>query len=305
MVQITGGKCMLKRNQPKGSSNLLGPIRLAVVFLLVPLLFSCAQEFETTLPGIAADEKGVYQPGRFIWFELLTEDGKTARRFYSQLFGWTFAESAQYKGYSTIVHNGREIGGILDVAGEDLGTLESRWICSISTSNVDEAAKNVASLGGTLLNGPVDSGSRGRLAQVEDSQGADFILLRSPNGDPGKFDPVPGNPIWVDLFTPNKSASLKFYTNLYDYDVTQPDENAEHYVFTTNSKSRAGLTPVLWDDLEATWLLFIGVANLRVNVMKAIDLGATLITYNERAAVILDPSGAAIGLHLLAQGGQK
>ena len=77
---------MLKRNQPKGSSNLLGPIRLAVVFLLVPLLISCGQEFETNLPGIAADVKGVYQPGRFICLELLTEDCKTARRFNTQLF---------------------------------------------------------------------------------------------------------------------------------------------------------------------------------------------------------------------------
>lgn len=296
---------MLKHNQPTGSSKLLRLIGLAVVFLLVPLLISCAKKSEITLPGIAAGKGGVYHPGRFIWFELLTEDGETARRFYSELFGWKFTESAQYRDYSTIVHNGKKIGGILDVKGQDLSAQESRWICSISTSNVDEAAKTVTSLGGSVLYGPVDSGSRGRLAQVKDSLGADFILLRSLNGDPGKFDSVPGNPVWVDLFTPNKSASEKFYTNLYGYDVTKPDEGEEHYLFTKNSKVRAGLTPVAWDDLESTWLLFIGVANLRVNVIKAIELGATLIAYNERAAVILDPSGAAIGLHLLAQGGQK
>lgn len=258
---------------------------------------------ENTLPWIAAGKGGVYHPGSFIWFELLTEDGETARRFYSELFGWKFTESAQYRDYSTIVHNGKKIGGILDVKGQDLSAQESRWICSISTSNVDEAAKTVTSLGGSVLYGSVDSGSRGRLAQVQDSLGADFILLRSLNGDPGKFDSVPGNPVWVDLFTPNKSASEKFYSNLYGYDTTKPDENAEHYVFTKNSKLRAGLTPVLWDDLESTWLLFIAVSNLRESALRAVELGAKIVTYNETAAVILDPSGASIGLHLMTNGG--
>jgi hypothetical protein len=47
------------------------------------------------------------------------------------------------------------------------------------------------------------------------------------------------------------------------------------------------------------------VSNLRSAVLKAIRLGGTLLAYDETAAVILDPSGAAIGLHLLPTTGGK
>ena len=296
---------MMKYYQPNQMNSHLGPAHLIIIIMLIPFLFSCARHSDIALPPIEPEEQGVYQPGKFVWFELLTEDGDAARQFYSELFGWTFSDSALHKGYDTIVNNDKTIAGMLNISGSDPATQESRWICSISVDDVDNAAKELKSLGGTVLYGPADSGKRGRLAQVADSQGADFILLRTMEGDPGKVKLAPGNPVWADLFTRDKKASETFYTNLFGYKVTKSEEDADHYIFKNGDKLRAGLTPVQWDDLEATWLLFIGVENLRREILKAMSLGATLIVHNETAAVILDPSGAAIGLHLLPEGGQK
>lgn len=278
---------------------------MVLLVVLVPLLFACAQQVAAPLPGIKAGAKGVYHPGRFVWFELLTENGDAGRGFYSELFGWTFSEAPGDNNYSYIVHNGKEIGGMLSVAGNDKSIKESRWICSISVHDVDQAAKEVTRLGGKVLYGPVDSGDRGRLAQVADSQGADFVVLRSLQGDPDRPKLAPGEPVWVDLFTKNKGASESFYKDLLGYSTVQSGKDTDHFYFVLDKKVKAGLAPVEWEDLESTWLPYIGVGNLRKKVLKAIDLGGTLLAHTETAAVVLDPGGAAIGLQLVPEGGKK
>ena len=35
-------------------------------------------------------------PGKFVWADLVTDDVPTARKFYAQLFGWTFRDVGNY-----------------------------------------------------------------------------------------------------------------------------------------------------------------------------------------------------------------
>ena len=37
-------------------------------------------------------ERTSYVPGTFSWAELATSDQDAAKRFYSQLFGWTYSD---------------------------------------------------------------------------------------------------------------------------------------------------------------------------------------------------------------------
>ena len=34
-----------------------------------------------------------YAPGTFCWIELGTTDSEAAKKFYTELFGWTFADN--------------------------------------------------------------------------------------------------------------------------------------------------------------------------------------------------------------------
>ena len=287
-------------------SNFSSLVRLLLVVLLAQLLLSCAQQSSTHLPGIKADTQGVYRPGKFIWMELVTEDAAKARQFYSELFGWTFAESDSYSDYSTISHRGAEIGGLLSSTGSDPAVQESRWLATVSVDDVDQIAREVEPLDGKVLYGPVDAGKRGRLAQVEDAQGADFIILRTPHGDPARYAFAQGYPIWRDIFTRDREATKTFYMNLLGYSsVEQTGAEGIDSYFTLGNTAVAGMVKLQWDDTEPTWLTYIGVDDLRASVLKAIELGGTLIATHETAAIILDPGGAAIGLHLLPKEGAK
>lgn len=281
-------------------------IRLTIMVMLGALLFGCAQQSTTSLPAIKAKAEGVHHPGRFVWFELLTEESNVAKGFYSDLFGWTYTESAEYPGYTLIMHDNQEIGGILQVEGSSKEAKESRWISSVAVGDVDKVTAELVTLGGKVLYGPVDSGERGRLAQVSDPQGADFIVLRTRKGDPEMSTFTSGEPVWVDLFTKDRQEAALFYKSLLDYSTVPSGKDTDHFCFMFNNQPKAGLAEVDWDDLEvATWLPYIGVTNLRKKVVEAIDLGGTLVAHTETAAVILDPSGAAIGLQLLPRKGEK
>jgi hypothetical protein len=55
---------------------------LAIVTACVGTQFS--------VPGITPKPTGTYHVGKFVWFDLLTDDVSGAKRFYGELFNWKF-----------------------------------------------------------------------------------------------------------------------------------------------------------------------------------------------------------------------
>ena len=263
-------------------------------------LLSCAARQDVQLPALDAADSGVHTPGKFIWFELITHDLEKISAFYGKLLGWTFTPYPENPEYFIIEKDGREIAGLVTVRDKSMG---SRWLSSLSVADVDDAANRVRKLGGSVLYGPVDFDDRGRFAQVGDSQGADFIVLKARHGDPHRSDPAPDTIVWAELFTKSVEDSARFYKGLISYEVKPSDESDDHYYFAAGDKIRGGVTEIDYEDVKPTWLPFVGVDNLREVVLEAIDSGGTLLIHTDTAAIILDPGGAAIGLQLLPSGG--
>ena len=51
-------------------------------------LSGCASKQTASLPAITPTPTGQHQVGKFVWFDLLTEDVQAAQGFYKELFGW-------------------------------------------------------------------------------------------------------------------------------------------------------------------------------------------------------------------------
>ena len=290
---------MLKTLKPSGRFTRMC-MTMLVLTITVSSLLSCAQRQDVKLPALNEESPGVYKPGKFVWFELITHDPEKVGTFYGGLFGWNFTPFSENDKYLTIEHEGRQIGGIVAISDTSMG---SRWLSSLSVPDVDEAANQVRKLGGSVLYGPIDYDDRGRFAQVGDSQGADFVILRARQGDPKRSDPAPGGIVWVELFTKSVEDSARFYKGLISYEVLPADESDDHHYFAVGEKIRGGVTEIDYQDVKPTWLPFVGVDNLREVVLQAINSGGTLLAHTDTAAIILDPGGAAIGLQLIPSGG--
>ena len=115
----------------------------------------------------------VNEPGSFAWNELMTRDLAGAKRFYGELFGWSFRED---ENYCEILNGERSNGGILTIRPE-MGEVPPNWGVYFSVADCDAAVEQVKKLGGQALMAPVDI-EPGRFCPVLDAQGASFTVMQ-------------------------------------------------------------------------------------------------------------------------------
>ena len=74
------------------------------------------------MPGMPIVEK--HAPGDFCWMELATTDHAGAKKFYSELFAWSFTESpiGPNEFYTMFKVDGRDVGAACRLDAEQQGT---------------------------------------------------------------------------------------------------------------------------------------------------------------------------------------
>lgn len=114
-------------------------------------------------------------PGAAGWFELATHDPAQAATFYGQLFGWT-GEPRPELDYTVFSGATGMVGGMLQITERTEG-MPPGWMPYFVVADTDAAAEQVRSLGGTVLHGPEDVPGVGRMAVIQDPQGAMFYVI--------------------------------------------------------------------------------------------------------------------------------
>lgn len=118
----------------------------------------------------------MFGPGHFSWNELLAADVESAAAFYTKLLGW---ETVPFTGgdipYTLFRKNGTEVGGLMKMPMEGV---PPHWLSYITVEAVDATAQRVMELGGTVCAPPFDVPSVGRLAVLQDPQGARFGIFQ-------------------------------------------------------------------------------------------------------------------------------
>lgn len=115
------------------------------------------------------------QHGAFSWFELTTTDVPAAQAFYARLFGWTTERWNGEGEYTLIKSGGKEVAGM---AALRPGHARScGWGVYVTVSDVDATASHAEELGGKVLVPPTDIPRVGRLAVIQDPQGATLTVI--------------------------------------------------------------------------------------------------------------------------------
>jgi uncharacterized protein len=125
--------------------------------------------------------------GEFSWHELMTTDHSAAFAFYSKLFDWEkldevdMGESVgKYLMFGPPGDRGADASKVVMYGGMFTMTpdmqMPPNWCYYIRVESADESAELVPSLGGQLLNGPMEVPGGDRIAQFLDPQGAMFAV---------------------------------------------------------------------------------------------------------------------------------
>jgi predicted enzyme related to lactoylglutathione lyase len=130
--------------------------------------------------------------------------------------------------------------------------------------------------------------------------------MKSASGDPPDFMAEPGDWIWVQLLSRDAKKASEFYRAVGGYEVIEntAGNRVSDYVLTSKGYARATVRtiPEGKPQVQPNWLPFVRVKSVRESVALAKRLGGKVVLEPKpellegRAAVIADPSGAAIGL---------
>lgn len=122
------------------------------------------------------------EPGAMAWNELLTRDTATASQFYARAFGWAAEAQSGPMPYTIFKSGGRQVGGMMMITDEMLkamnGDVVPHWHVYFAVGDCDAAAARAASMGAKVAVPPMDVPGAGRLATLEDPQGASFSIIK-------------------------------------------------------------------------------------------------------------------------------
>jgi uncharacterized protein len=245
-----------------------------------------------------------YTPGSFCWAELATTDTASAKAFYATMFGWTALEYPMPQGVYTIFQaDGNDAAAMYSAQPG----VPAHWGSYFSVANVDESAAKVAPLGGKVIAGPFDVMESGRMATVQDPQGAVFSMWQAK----GHIGATHGGPFsqvsWPELTTPDPAAAVTFYSGVFGW-KTKPESGfdaAQYIEWVNGGKSIGGLMPMRgpeWAGVPPHWMIYVTVADCDERTSKAQELGGRIcvpptdIPHVGRFSVISDAQGSVFSL---------
>ena len=264
--------------------------------------------------GIAAHVQAAdAQPPVFVWHDLVTPDTTSAKKFYSEVFGWTSRTGPD--GSIVMDAQRRPVAAIYDSrATADRPAARAQWVSAISSQDEKALESEIKALGGSVLIPAKYLKGKGMQAVYRDPQGAVFSVLK-PDKPISAKDPVKdGEFFWQDLFVKDPKAASEFYATLFGFEAHLEDiEGLSRVVLSSADYSQAGIDKLPEGVQRAGWLPYVLVDDVPGTIRKAIANGGKSLVaptgalLSGKMAVIADPSGAVIGLIDWtedAQGGQ-
>ncbi len=250
-------------------------------------------------------ERNEYSPGTFCWSELATSDQDAAKAFYSRLLGWQADDRPVGDGayYSMQLIDGKPVAAIAAQPRQqrDAG-VPPLWNSYISVQDADAVAERAEELGAAVHAPPFDVMTAGRMAVIQDPQGAYFMLWQPHEHVGAGLVNAPGALVWNELQSPDVEASAAFYGDLFGWSIEQAEGMQDVYLTIKNGVANNGGIRDLTPPSPPNWLTYFGVDDIDQALAMVAELGG----YNlagpidieiAKLAVVADPQGAVFALY--------
>jgi predicted enzyme related to lactoylglutathione lyase len=240
--------------------------------------------------------------GRFVWHDHISGDVEKAKSFYAELFGWTIETFKPGEmDYPMINAGGTQHGGF----GTAPEGVPSHWVGHVFVEDADETAAKAEAAGGKIVAPAMDIPDVGRIIVLADPQGAVFSMFSPATSDPGPM--AEGTFVWDEILTSDVDGAKSFYGEIFGWTAADQDigDAGTYTVFQRAGDIGAAGCMAKPADLPvpAAWITYIGTDDVDATTEKAASLGAhvqvpPMDIPNDigRFSVIIDPTGAAVGI---------
>jgi uncharacterized protein len=250
-------------------------------------------------------ERNGYAPGTFCWSELSTSDQAGAKEFYAGLFGWASDDRPVGEGmyYSMQLSAGKQVAAIAMQPKQqaDAG-VPPLWNSYVWVDDADAVLERAKELGATVHAPAFDVMTAGRMAVIQDPQGAYFMLWQPDDHRGAQLVNAPGALVWNELQSPDPDASASFYGGLFGWETEQFPDMQERYLAIRNAGSNNGGIRDLTPPAPPSWLVYFGVQDIDVALATVAQLGGSTLAgpidiQRAKIAVVADPQGAVFALY--------
>ncbi len=230
------------------------------------------------------------------WVDAQLSDVGAGRRFYGELFGWTFREEGEEEeGDSVRAYlDGEPVAALIRKTD---GRMPTVWSVYFHTPDARALAARVQAAGGQIVVPPRPVGALGTTALTADPEGAVFSLWQ-PGTGPGGFPGFarrhrPGTFAWAELYARDTEAANAFYGDLFHDALFGPDAEPDF--------GRAPLAGVFAAEMPPHFLVHFLVRDVEAALGTVARLGGRVRvppfeTSYGRAAVVSDGQGASFAL---------
>ena len=253
-----------------------------------------------------------HSPGTPCWFELGTTDQNAAKAFYAAVFGWTATDNPMGPGevYTMFHLEGRDTGGGYALSADmKAAGVPPHWMVYFATADCDASVARAKELGGTVLNGPFDVMTFGRMAVLKDPTGATFSLWQPGDNKGTGIVQQPGTVCWVEVNTWESAKCGEFYAQLLGAEQQPETLSMGPYTFLAVGGKRFGGVLQMtkeWGEMPAHWMIYFQVADCDASAAKIKAAGGQIChgPFDApgvgRIAVCGDPQGTYFSIIALA-----
>jgi predicted enzyme related to lactoylglutathione lyase len=225
-------------------------------------------------------------------------DVDAAKQFYAAVVGFDYTEGvAEFGGYFRCLQGGRNAAGMMPKLQPDM---PSAWTTYFATDDADATAAAITAAGGTVIAGPHDVGTLGRMIVAIDSQGATFGAWQAQDHLGAEIYNEPGSLTWNEAAMADADAARAFYTKVFGFSYEEVPDAGGYTTFSTGGDPLGGIgghspgTPQGWQTCFAVSSTDAAVAAVEAHGGKVVSPPAD--TPFGRFAVVEDPWGAPFEL---------
>ncbi|MGW1882347.1 VOC family protein [Streptomyces sp. NPDC001970] len=254
-----------------------------------------------------------FTEGMPCWVDAQLPDLEAGKRFYGDLFGWTYGsyekdEAERYGHYTEALLDGKLVAGL--VPKRD-GRMPTTWGVYFATDDATRTARRIGEAGGQVITAPVPVGRHGTTALAVDPGGAVFGLWQKGEHAGFEVQGKPGSFCWTEVYTREKEAVDRFYADVLGFQGTPlPDDDVDYLMWSpagtepgedTAIGGRSVITDAFPAELPSHFLVYFSVADCDGTVETVTALGGRVtappfdIPYG-RMAVLTDNQGAAFAV---------
>jgi len=251
-------------------------------------------------------ERTQYTPGTFCWADLTTTAQAAAKAFYGALFGWEAQDVPAGEGisYSMMRMGGKDVAAISPQPQQqrDAG-VPPVWNSYVSVQDADALVERAKELGGSAHAPAFDVLDVGRMAVLQDPQGAYFMVWQPRAHFGASLVNEPGAVVWNELNSPDPEASRAFYSGLFGWEIEQFSASQDLYLAIKNAgANNGGIREATPPGVPPHWLVYFGTEDIdaalaRVNELGGATMAGPIDIQIAKIGVVKDPQGALFALY--------